>query len=176
MNSSPRSTITNGDLRGACGPVSRWVGVVISQRVPVSELAVRDVIVFRNPNKPSEEMVHRIVQITKGSDGQLLITQGDATRSRPDANHSRKLCLQSALVPAPARIRSCGLPKSSGNCLAGRRARLDSGGSQHCDQTAPGCQSTSREGWGDVLRVTRTSSSHQPKNNSSRSVPGERIV
>jgi signal peptidase len=58
-------------------------GVVISQRVPVSELAVRDVIVFHNPNKPSEEMVHRIVQMTKGPDGQLLIkTQGDANPVR----------------------------------------------------------------------------------------------
>ena len=73
----------NPVLSGSMRPGFTVGGVVISQRVPVSELAVRDVIVFRNPNKPSEEMVHRIVQMAKGSDGQLLIkTQGDANPIR----------------------------------------------------------------------------------------------
>jgi signal peptidase I len=73
----------NPVLSGSMRPGFTVGGVVISQRVPVSELAVRDVIVFRNPNKPSEEMVHRIVQMTKGTDGQLLIkTQGDANPVR----------------------------------------------------------------------------------------------
>lgn len=73
----------NPVLSGSMRPGFTVGGVVISQRVPVSELAVRDVIVFHNPNKPSEEMVHRIVQMTKGSDGQLLIkTQGDANPVR----------------------------------------------------------------------------------------------
>jgi signal peptidase len=73
----------NPVLSGSMRPGFTVGGVVISQRVPVSELAVRDVIVFRNPNKPSEEMVHRIVQMTKGSDGALLIkTQGDANPVR----------------------------------------------------------------------------------------------
>ena len=73
----------NPVLSGSMRPGFTVGGVVISQRTPVSKLAVRDVIVFRNPNKPSQEMVHRIVQITKGSDGQLLIkTQGDANRVR----------------------------------------------------------------------------------------------
>jgi signal peptidase I len=73
------SWAVNPVLSGSMRPGFTVGGVVISQRIPVSELAVRDVIIFHNPNKPSEEMVHRIVQMTKGSDGQLLIkTQGDA--------------------------------------------------------------------------------------------------
>jgi signal peptidase len=73
----------NPVLSGSMRPGFTVGGVVISQRIPVSELAVRDVIVFHNPNNPSELMVHRIVQMTKGSDGQLLIkTQGDANPVR----------------------------------------------------------------------------------------------
>ena len=73
----------NPVLSGSMRPGFTVGGVVISQRVPVSQLAVRDVIVFHNPNKPSEEMVHRIVQMTKDAQGQLLIkTQGDANPVR----------------------------------------------------------------------------------------------
>ena len=77
------SWAVNPVLSGSMRPGFTVGGVVISQRIPVSQLAVRDVIVFHNPNKPSEEMVHRIVQMTKGPDGQLLIkTQGDANPVR----------------------------------------------------------------------------------------------
>jgi signal peptidase len=77
------SWAVNPVLSGSMRPGFTVGGVVISQRIPVSELAVRDVIVFHNPNKPSEEMVHRIVQMTKGSNGQLFIkTQGDANPVR----------------------------------------------------------------------------------------------
>jgi signal peptidase len=58
-------------------------GVVISERVPVDHLAVRDVIVFRDPNEPSKQVVHRIVKMTVGSSGSPLInTQGDANTVR----------------------------------------------------------------------------------------------
>jgi signal peptidase I len=77
------SWAVNPVLSGSMRPGFTVGGVVISQRIPVSQLAVRDVIVFHNPNKPSEEMVHRIVQMTKGPNGQLLIkTQGDANPVR----------------------------------------------------------------------------------------------
>jgi hypothetical protein len=37
------------------------------------------VIIFNDPNKASEQIVHRIVRITKNSSGQLQFnTQGDA--------------------------------------------------------------------------------------------------
>jgi signal peptidase I len=58
-------------------------GVVVSQRVPIDNLHVRDVIIFRDPYKPSEQIVHRIVKITKGPGGKLMFnTQGDANNVR----------------------------------------------------------------------------------------------
>ncbi len=70
-------------LSGSMRPGLAVGGVAISQRVPVDSLAVRDVIVFADPYKPSEQIVHRIVRITKGSSGQLLFnTQGDANTVR----------------------------------------------------------------------------------------------
>jgi signal peptidase I len=73
----------NPVVSGSMRPGFSVGGVVISERVPVDQLAVRDVIVFREPNKPSVQIVHRIVQITKEKSGQLLInTQGDANKVR----------------------------------------------------------------------------------------------
>jgi signal peptidase I len=70
-------------LSGSMRPGFAVGGAVISQRVAIDNLAVRDVIVFSDPNKPSEQIVHRIVRITKNSSGQLLFnTQGDANTVR----------------------------------------------------------------------------------------------
>ena len=70
-------------LSGSMRPGLAVRGVVISQRVRVDSLAVRDVIVFADPYKPSEQVLHRIVHITKGKSGQLLFnTQGDANTVR----------------------------------------------------------------------------------------------
>ena len=70
-------------LSGSMRPGLAVGGVVISQRVPVDSLAVRDVIVFADPYKPSEQIVHRIVRITKNKSGQLQFnTQGDANMVR----------------------------------------------------------------------------------------------
>jgi signal peptidase I len=70
-------------LSGSMRPGLAVGGVVISQRVPVDSLAVRDVIVFADPYKPSEQIVHRIVRITKNKSGQLQFnTQGDANTVR----------------------------------------------------------------------------------------------
>jgi signal peptidase I len=70
-------------LSGSMRPGLAVGGVVISQRVPVDSLHVRDVIVFADPYKPSEQIVHRIVRITKGPGGKLLFkTQGDANTVR----------------------------------------------------------------------------------------------
>src|SRR5664280_1029078 len=58
-------------------------GVAISESVPVDSLAVQDVIVFQRPDKPSEQVVHRIVQLAVGSSGQVVInTPGDANTVR----------------------------------------------------------------------------------------------
>ncbi len=70
-------------LSGSMRPGLSVGGVVISQRVPVDSLHVRDVIIFSDPFKPAEQIVHRIVKITKASDGKLLFnTQGDANNVR----------------------------------------------------------------------------------------------
>ena len=70
-------------LSGSMRPGLSVGGVVVSQRVPVDSLHVRDVIIFRNPYKPSEQIVHRIVRITKGPGGKLVFnTQGDANKVR----------------------------------------------------------------------------------------------
>jgi signal peptidase len=70
-------------LSGSMRPGFSVGGAVISQRVAVDSLAVRDVIIFNYPLKPSEQIVHRIVRISKNSSGQLLFnTQGDANNVR----------------------------------------------------------------------------------------------
>ncbi len=70
-------------LSGSMRPGLSVGGVVISQRVPIDSLHVRDVIVFRDPFKLSEQIVHRIVKIAKGPGGKLLFnTQGDANTVR----------------------------------------------------------------------------------------------
>ena len=70
-------------LSGSMRPGFAVGGAVISQRVPVDSLHVRDVIIFNDPLKPSEQIVHRIVRISKNSSGQLQFnTQGDANTVR----------------------------------------------------------------------------------------------
>ncbi len=70
-------------LSGSMRPGFSVGGAAISQRVPVDSLAVRDVIIFNDPLKPAEQIVHRIVRITKNKSGQLQFnTQGDANTVR----------------------------------------------------------------------------------------------
>jgi signal peptidase I len=70
-------------LSGSMRPGFSVGGAVISQRVPVDSLHVRDVIIFNDPLKPSEQIVHRIVRISKNKSGQLQFnTQGDANNVR----------------------------------------------------------------------------------------------
>jgi signal peptidase I len=53
-------------------------GVVVTKRVPVSSLHVRDVIVFHRPGIPDELVVHRIVSLRQVAGGGVVIrTQGD---------------------------------------------------------------------------------------------------
>jgi len=70
-------------LSGSMRPGLAVGGVVISERIPVNNLIVRDVIVFRDPNNPSLQVVHRIVQMRVSSSGSREInTQGDANNAR----------------------------------------------------------------------------------------------
>jgi signal peptidase len=66
-------------LSGSMRPGLPVGGVAVSERVPASSLAVRDVIVFQNPVNPDVTMVHRIIQLNLNSSGQAVVkTQGDA--------------------------------------------------------------------------------------------------
>jgi signal peptidase I len=70
-------------LSGSMRPGLAVGGVVVSERVPVKSLAVRDVIIFRDPDNPSKQVVHRIVHLSVSSSGKVLInTQGDANTVR----------------------------------------------------------------------------------------------
>ena len=58
-------------------------GVVISERLPLDQLVLRDVMVFASPDDPAKLIVHRIVEMSKSKSGQLEIrTQGDANNVR----------------------------------------------------------------------------------------------
>jgi signal peptidase I len=66
-------------LSGSMRPGFSVGGVVVSQRVPIGDIGLRDVIVFQNPIKRTEQMIHRIVKLTRLPDGAIKIkTQGDA--------------------------------------------------------------------------------------------------
>ncbi|NMM15614.1 MAG: signal peptidase I [Cellulomonas sp.] len=65
-------------LSGSMRPGLPVGGVVVTERVPVSALQVRDVVVFHRPDEPQELVVHRIIALTPGASGPVVQTQGDA--------------------------------------------------------------------------------------------------
>ena len=66
-------------LSGSMRPGLAVGGVAVAERTPIQNLAVRDIVVFQNPNRPSVQMVHRITKLSFNSSGQPVIkTQGDA--------------------------------------------------------------------------------------------------
>lgn len=65
-------------LSGSMRPGLALGGVVVTERVPISALKVRDVVVFHRPDRPEELVAHRIVLLTPGASGLLVKTQGDA--------------------------------------------------------------------------------------------------
>jgi signal peptidase len=66
-------------LSGSMRPGFPVGGVVVAERTPTSALAVGDVILFQNPDRPSDQMVHRIIRLKSDQSGQQVInTKGDA--------------------------------------------------------------------------------------------------
>ena len=66
-------------LSGSMRPGLPVGGVAVSERVPVSSLAVRDVIIFQSPLNPDVTVVHRVIQLNFNSSGQAVVkTKGDA--------------------------------------------------------------------------------------------------
>ncbi len=65
-------------LSGSMRPGLQPGDVVLTKRVPVSELRVRDVIVFHPPGEASRQTVHRIVKLTTRGGTRSIVTRGDA--------------------------------------------------------------------------------------------------
>jgi signal peptidase I len=66
-------------LSGSMSPGLPVGGVAVAERTPIKNLADRDIILFQNPNRPSVEMVHRIINLSFDSSGRPVVkTQGDA--------------------------------------------------------------------------------------------------
>jgi signal peptidase len=65
-------------LSGSMRPGLQPGDVVLTKRVPVSDLQVRDVIVFHPPGEADRLKVHRIVRLTSRNGGVAITTRGDA--------------------------------------------------------------------------------------------------
>jgi signal peptidase I len=65
-------------LSGSMRPGLQPGDVVVTQRVPISELRVRDVVVFYPPNQTAHQTVHRIVKLTVKGATTSITTWGDA--------------------------------------------------------------------------------------------------
>ncbi|MGH9293173.1 MAG: signal peptidase I [Acidimicrobiales bacterium] len=70
-------------LSGSMQPGFPVGGVVVTQRVPVSSLQVRDVVLFHPPGEHDVTYVHRIISLEHTSHGVIVRTQGDDNAS-PD--------------------------------------------------------------------------------------------
>jgi signal peptidase I len=71
-------------LSGSMRPAMRPGDIVITQRVPISDLRVRDVVVFNPPGENAHQTVHRIVKLTMKGTTTSITTWGDANLV-PDA-------------------------------------------------------------------------------------------
>jgi signal peptidase len=65
-------------LSGSMRPGLQPGDVVVTQRVPISDLHVRDVVVFHPPNAGDRLTVHRIVKLTVKGGTTSITTWGDA--------------------------------------------------------------------------------------------------
>jgi signal peptidase len=65
-------------LSGSMEPGLPVGGIVITERVPMADVHVRDVVVFHRPDHPDELVVHRIIALNPSADGPIIQTQGDA--------------------------------------------------------------------------------------------------
>ena len=65
-------------LSGSMRPGLQPGDIVITHRVPISDLRVRDVIVFHPPNQAQSQTVHRIVKLRVRNGTTVITTRGDA--------------------------------------------------------------------------------------------------
>jgi len=69
-------------LSGSMRPGLQPGDVVVTQRVPITDLQVRDVVVFYPPNETTRQTVHRIVRLTVKGGTTSITTWGDANLVR----------------------------------------------------------------------------------------------
>ena len=67
-------------LSGSMRPGMQPGDVVLTQRVPISDLRVRDVVVFHPPNEAKHQIVHRIVKLAVKNGTTSITTWGDANQ------------------------------------------------------------------------------------------------
>ena len=67
-------------LSGSMRPGMQPGDVVLTQRVPISDLHVRDVVVFHPPNEAKRQTVHRIVKLAVKNGTTSITTWGDANQ------------------------------------------------------------------------------------------------
>ncbi len=78
-------------LSGSMQPGFPIGGVVVAERVPIAALSVGDVIIFQSPDRPADQVVHRIIQLNVGPSGQpVLRTKGDANSAQDPWTFSLK--------------------------------------------------------------------------------------
>ncbi|MGH7722259.1 MAG: signal peptidase I, partial [Candidatus Dormibacteria bacterium] len=71
-------------ITGSMLPAIPVGSLVVTQQVEASSLQAGNILVFTRATNPSEVIVHRIVRVSTGSDGSILVqTKGDANRA-PD--------------------------------------------------------------------------------------------
>ncbi len=93
-------------LSGSMDPGIPTGGVVITKMVPVADVQVGDIIMFRDPEQSDLQVVHRVVERRETPDGPLFRTKGDAKSSTGflgDADPRRR-SPRGASVPAVSRL------------------------------------------------------------------------
>lgn len=65
-------------LSGSMRPGLPIGGVVVTQRVPIGDLKLRDVAVFHPPGSPQVDYVHRVISLRHVGSTVVVNTQGDA--------------------------------------------------------------------------------------------------
>ena len=65
-------------VSGSMEPTIHTGSVVLTQKVPVDDLAVGDIVMFQRPDRPDEQVVHRIAELEPSQNGPRIRTKGDA--------------------------------------------------------------------------------------------------
>ena len=68
-------------LSGSMRPGLQPGDIVLTKRVPIDDLRVRDVVVFHPPGDATRQTVHRIVKLTTKGGTTTITTRGDANSS-----------------------------------------------------------------------------------------------